>query len=115
MSSITTTLEAMGSSQAVDEETLTARGSWAAELSDLSLTPLTATAATEWTGTLTGMADDSTITATSDDDTELTVDGDTITGTFSDAGSPKITVTETLSGASNSPNTSVFTVVVAAA
>lgn len=114
MSSITTTLQAMGSNQAPDEAPLTARGGWLRELGDLTLNPMAATADVEWVGTLTGLTPGSTVEAVSDDDTELTVDGDTITGTFADAGSPVVTVTETLAGASDTPSVTTFEITVSA-
>lgn len=77
-------------------------------LDPLSLTPLTATAGSAWSGTIAGKTTGSTLTATSSDSTSLTVSGNTISGTFSAAGNKTITVTETLSTASNTPKVNTF-------
>ncbi|MEH3121170.1 MAG: phage tail tube protein [Sphingomonas phyllosphaerae] len=77
-------------------------------LDALSLTPLTATVGASWTGTIAGKTAGSTLTATSSDSTSLTVTNNTITGTFSAAGNKTITVTETLTAASNSPKVNKF-------
>ena len=56
----------------------------------------------------------STITATSSDNTVLMVSGTTLSGTFTAAGSPTITLVETLSGATNSPRTNPISATVSA-
>jgi hypothetical protein len=84
-------------------------------LNALTFSPNTATAGTAWTSTITGKTSGSTITATSSDGTPLTVSGTTISGTFSASGTPTITLTETLAGATNSPRPSTGSVTVAAA
>lgn len=112
MSTITGIIQSMGSAQIVDEGLLATRGGWADQLDDMDLTPLTATADDEWTGELTGISEGSEITATASDDTEIAVDGGTLTATFADAGDVEVTVTEVLDGAANSPSVKVFTVVV---
>lgn len=80
----------------------------------LGLTPLTATASTPWTGTLSGYAVGSTVTATTVGGVILTVDLDagTITGTFTATGSKVVTITESNAEASNSPVVTTKTVVV---
>lgn len=75
------------------------------------LTPLTATAATLWTGTLTGITTGSDVTATSPG-VILSVSGNTVTGTFPTTGSKVVTLTERNARASNSPMVSTKTVVV---
>lgn len=62
---------------------------------------------------ITGNTSGSTIAATSSDGTSLSVSGSTLTGTFTAAGSPNITLTETLVGATNSGRQSVIGVSVA--
>lgn len=88
-------------------------------LGTLSLSPTTATAGSAYSGTISGCTAGSTVTATSSDGTTLTVTGSgttrTVAGTFAGAGGPTITMTETLSGATNSPNNSTATVTVSAA
>lgn len=112
-----------------DGTNVTAQFSWASDgevtftpgadiivLDPLLLSPKTATADSAYSGTATGFTTGSTATATSSDSTALTVTGTgptrTIGGTFADPGSPTITITETLAGATNSPRESAFTVVV---
>lgn len=63
---------------------------------------------------ITGKTAGSTIAATSSDGTTLSVSGSTLSGTFTVAGSPNITLTETLAGAANNPRPSVVSVTVAA-
>jgi hypothetical protein len=82
-------------------------GASGAALASLTIAPLTATADTEWTGTITGKT-----SAIADDGTPLTVTGSTITGTVPDAGSVIVTVTEELPGAPNTPKFANYTVVV---
>lgn len=76
-------------------------------LDPLLLSPRTATHAVAYSGTITGCTTGSTVAATSSDSTTLTVSGTgatrTVAGTFAAAGSPTITITETLAGAPNSP------------
>lgn len=84
----------------------------AVTLSALTLSPLTATAGVAYSGTISGNTSGSTITATSSDGTALSVSGTTVTGTFAGAGSPTITLTETLAGATNTPRVSTGTMVV---
>jgi hypothetical protein len=76
-------------------------------LNALTLSPLSATAGSGYSGTITGKTTGSTITATSSDGTVLTVTGTTVTGTFSTGGTPTITLTETLAGATNTPRASI--------
>jgi len=75
-------------------------------LGTITLSPLTATAGVPYSGTLSGNTGGSTVTYSSSDGTVLTVTGTTVTGTFAAAGSPTVTPTETLSGASNTPHVS---------
>jgi hypothetical protein len=77
-------------------------------LGTLTLSPLTATAGSLYTGSIATKTAGSTITASSSDGTSLTVSGSTLTGTFTTAGTPTINLTETLAGASNSPHTTVI-------
>jgi len=86
----------------------------AATLSALTLSPTTATTGTAYSGTISGKTSGSTITATSSDGTALTVSGTTVTGSFSAAGTPTVTLTETLSGATNTPRTSTVSLTVSA-
>lgn len=86
-------------------------------LDPVSLAPKKATHAVAWTGTLSGTTTGSTVAVTSSDGTAITVSGTgntrSLSGTFSAAGSPTLTITETLATASNSPKTSQIVVVVA--
>ncbi|ACB95751.1 SGNH/GDSL hydrolase family protein [Beijerinckia indica] len=71
----------------------------------LSLSPLTGTASSAYIGTITGQTPGSTIVATSSDGTPLAVNGTTVSGLFTTGGTKTITLKETLTGATNSPNT----------
>lgn len=62
---------------------------------------------------ITGKTAGSSITATSADGTALSVSGSTLSGTFTAAGSPNITLVETLAGATNSGRQSVVGVSIA--
>jgi hypothetical protein len=84
-------------------------------LAALTLSPTSATAGSAYSGTISGKTSGSTITATSSDGTTLTVSGTTVSGTFSAAGTPTITLTETLAGATNSPRSSTISFTVNAA
>lgn len=79
----------------------------AIELDPLTMTPKTVVHAVAYSGTVKGTTTGSTLTATSSDSTSLTVSGTgntrTVAGTFAAAGFPIITLTETLTGAGNSP------------
>jgi hypothetical protein len=83
-------------------------------LDPLSVTPKTVVHGVAWSGTVTGTTTGSTLAAASSDATSLTVTGTgatrTVSGTFTAAGTPKVTFTETLSGASNSPKASAFNI-----
>lgn len=83
-------------------------------LGALALTTTTATVDDEWSSAITGATSPSQITAVSDDGTVLTVDGDTVTGTFSTAGTPSVTLIEINPEANNSPKTTSVTVTVSA-
>ncbi|TXN43595.1 GDSL-type esterase/lipase family protein [Methylobacterium sp. WL7] len=83
-------------------------------LSALTLSPLTATAGSAYSGTITGKTSGSTVTATSSNGTTLTVSGSTVSGTFSAAGTPTISLVETLAGATGSPRTSTAQITVSA-
>jgi hypothetical protein len=83
-------------------------------LATLTLSPLTATQSSAYSGTISGRTTGSTITATSSDGTTLTVSGTTVSGTFSTTGSKTITLTETIADATNSPRVSTQTVTVSA-
>lgn len=80
----------------------------------LTLTPLTATATTLWTGTIGAKTAGSTITATTTGGVMLTVNpaGTSVTGTWPTTGSKVVTLTETFAEASNSPLVTTKTVVV---
>lgn len=71
-------------------------------LNALTLSVATATTGNVWSATINGRTAGSTITATSSDGTVLNVSGSTVSGTFTSAGSPVVTLTETLASASNS-------------
>jgi hypothetical protein len=64
---------------------------------------------------ITGQSAGSTVTASSSDGTVLTLSDTTLSGSFAGAGSPTITLVETLAGAVNSPCTTTVGVTVAAA
>lgn len=100
-----------------DSKTLTVTVTNVAEitLAALTLSPLTATAGSAYSGTISGKTAGSSITATSSDGTTLAVSGTTVSGTFSSAGSPTVTLTETIADAANSPWTSTATITVSAA
>lgn len=84
-------------------------GSVSPGLGALSLSPNTAIAGTPYTGTISGATLTSTIAATSSDGTTLTVTGTgttrTLSGTFAAAGTPTISLVETLAGTVGSPKT----------
>ncbi len=83
-------------------------------LGALTLSPTTATTGAAYSGTISGATASSTVSATSSDGTSLTVGGSgasrTLSGTFGTAGSPTITMVETLAGATGSPKSSTATV-----
>lgn len=85
-----------------------------ATLQSLRLYPLATTAGDAWSGAISGKTPGSTVVATSSDGTTLTVLGETVSGTFSTAGSPTITLVETLAGALRSPATSSSSMTVTA-
>ena len=90
-------------------------GTVAPTLTALTLSSLTATAGSIFSAAIAGQTTGSSITASSSDGTVMTVSGSTLYGTFSAAGSPVITLVETLAGAMGSPKSSTATVTVAAA
>ena len=104
-----------GGSGAASAEVTATPAAAALTLGALTLSPTTATAGTAFTGTVSGRTSGSTITASSSDGTALAVSGTSITGAFSAAGSPTITLTETLSGATNTPKTSTVGLTVSTA
>lgn len=83
-------------------------------LGSLSLTSLAAIANSPFSATITGKTSGSTITATSSDGTTMSVSGTTLTGTFTSAGNPTVSLTEVLAGASNTPRTSTVGITVSA-
>jgi hypothetical protein len=83
-------------------------------LGTLTLSSTAAIAGSAWTATIGGRTSGSTITASSSDGTVLTVSGDTVSGTFTSAGSKTVTLTETLAGATSSPRSSTANLAVAA-
>ncbi|MGU3286441.1 beta strand repeat-containing protein [Methylobacterium mesophilicum] len=84
-------------------------------LSALTLSPLTATAGSAYSGIITGKTSGSTVTASSSDGTALTVTGSTVTGTFAAAGSPTVTLSEALPSATNTPRSSTASLTISAA
>lgn len=101
----------------------TTSGSVAVTAASVTLSALTTSstafiAATAFSTAINNATTGSTVTATSSDGTTLTVSGSgttrTLSGTFSTAGSPTVTLTETLSGATNSPKTSAISATVTA-
>jgi len=86
-------------------------GGGAPTLGALSLSPNLAYAGVAFSGTISGRTTGSTLAATSSDSTSLTVNSTTgvVTGTFSGVGSPTLTLTETLAGATNSPKSTLDT------
>ncbi len=87
----------------------------ASTLKTLTLSLTTSTVGSLFSSTISGQTAGSTITATSSDGTVLTVSGAAVSGTFSTAGNPTITLIETLAGATGSPNPTAIGVTVAAA
>lgn len=85
----------------------------------LTLSTLVATAGTAWLATVAGLTAGSTLAATASDGTALTVapvNGvPTVSGTFAAAGTPTLTLTETLAGATNTPRATALVVAVGAA
>lgn len=83
-------------------------------LTVLDMTPKTVVHAVAYSGTVVGTTAGSTLTATSSDSTSLTVTGTgttrTVAGTFSAAGTPTITLTETLAAATNSPKVTTINI-----
>ncbi len=77
-------------------------------LGTLALSSTTATAGVPYSGTISGNTAGSTITAASSDGTTLTVVGTTVSGTFAGPGTPTVTLTETLAGATNTPHATGF-------
>ena len=110
---ITETLAAASNSPRSSTVSLTV-ASPAPVLAPLTLGSTAAEAGAAWSTTISGRTSGSTITASSSDGTALTVSGDSVGGTFSASGSKTITLTETLTGASNSPQASTVSVAVAA-
>lgn len=114
---------------AADGVNVTAQFAWASDgsvtftsgadiivLDPLALSPRTVVHAVAYSGTVGPTTTGSTVTATSSDSTALTVTGTgatrTIGGTFTTAGSPVITITETLAAAPNSPKVTTTTITV---
>lgn len=83
-------------------------------LTALTLGTATATAGSEWTSTITGLTANSTVGAVADDGTVLTVANGSISGTFAEAGTVSVTLTEINPEASNSPKTTTVSVTVSA-
>lgn len=83
-------------------------------LADLTLDTTAATVDVEWTSAIMGKTPGSVITATSDDSTSLVVapDGLSVTGTFTVAGSPNVSLVETQEFAAGSPKTTIIPVTV---
>lgn len=81
-------------------------------LQTLALTPLTATAGQTYAGVISGATAGSTLTLSNTDGGLCGLSGSTVTCTGLTAGSAALAVTETLAGATNSPNTTPFTITV---
>jgi hypothetical protein len=81
-------------------------------LGTITMLPLTATVATPWTGTVSGVSDMSELTVSAPGATAVSVVGNTIKATWATAGSKTVTVTESDPEATNSPKATAFTVVV---
>ncbi len=77
-------------------------------LGALGLTPTAVNEDAAYSGTITGRTVGSTLTATSSDGTVLSVVGTTVTGTFTNPGTPTVTVSEVKAGATNTPRLSDF-------
>lgn len=82
-------------------------------LATLTLSPTTATAGSIYTGAIGGRSPGSTLSATSSDGTVLSVSGATVSGTFATAGVRTVTLTEVLTGATNSPQAAAMNITVA--
>lgn len=83
-------------------------------LNALSLSPLTATVGSSYTGTISGDTAGSTLTLSNNDGGLFSLSGHTLTGSGFSAGAASIAVTETLTGATNTPKTTPFTITVSA-
>lgn len=83
-------------------------------LSALLLSSISADAGALFSATIIGKTAGSTITATSNDGMTLSVTGSTISGRFMNAGTPTVTLTETLAGATGSPKQTTVQISVAA-
>lgn len=81
-------------------------------LVSLALSLATATAGAPFTASIIGKTAGSTISATSSDGTVLTVAGSVVSGTFANAGTPTITLIETLAGATGSPKQTAIQITV---
>lgn len=84
-------------------------------LAALGLSNTSATAGSSFTASISGQTAGSTITASSSDGTPLAISGGAILGTFAAAGTPTITLTETLVGAIGSPRATQVQISVSAA
>ena len=89
-------------------------GTSAPVLATLGLSLTSAVVGTPWTATISGQTAGSQPTATSSDGTALTISGTTLSGNFAAAGTPTITLIETLAGATGSPKSTPLTVTVSA-
>lgn len=84
-------------------------------LNALTLSNSAATAGSAWSATISGATAGSTITASSSDGTVLTVAAGIVSGTFAAVGSPTITLTEALAGATNTPRPTPIPITVGSA
>lgn len=84
----------------------TAGGIASPTLGDLTLDDVSTPEDTLWTANIIGRLPGSTIDAVSSDATVLSVVGSTVSGTFTTPGTPDVTLTETLAGATNTPHVS---------
>ena len=83
-------------------------------LAALGLSSNAAVGGTPFSAAITGRTAGSTLAATSSDGTALTISGTTLSGTFTAAGTPAVTLIETLAGATGSPKSTQLAVTVSA-
>ena len=83
-------------------------------LQALTLSSTTATAGIAYSAAIAGLTTGSTLAVTASDGTALSVSGGTLSGTFAATGSPIVTLTETLAGATGSPKSTALAVTVSA-
>jgi hypothetical protein len=111
---------------ATDKQNVTSQFTWVSDgevdwfssvppvLATITATPLTGTAATPWSGVISGRTAGSDITVTATGATAVSFDSatNTIHATWATSGSKSVKVTETYAEASNSPKLTTLTVVI---